>query len=101
MTQRISFLGGPLPPSFRLRVVTLRPHGTLEFRADDWADALVVVEAGRLEVECCSGTRVPFGLGAVLAFVGLPVRRLHNPGRDPLVLSAVSRRQCTERTPMQ
>jgi hypothetical protein len=80
-------------PGDRIRRWTVRidPGGTLDYAAADWADALVVVQRGQLEVECCSGQRVRFAAGAVLTFVGLPVRRLHNPLPEPLVLALAAR----------
>jgi len=88
---RISFLGRQCPENFRLSRVILQPRETLEWRAADWADALIVVERGELEVELRSGTRAWFGEGAILVLAGLSVRRLRNSGRVPLVVSALSR----------
>lgn len=76
----------------RRRTVILPPGDGLEYVAADWADTLVVVERGQLELECQSGCRAQFAAGAVLTMVGLPVRRLHNAGSQPLVLSAITRR---------
>ena len=75
----------------RRRTVNLPPRGGLDCAAADWADALVVVERGELELECRSGRRARFAAGAVLTMAGLPVRSLRNPGPGPLVLSAVTR----------
>jgi hypothetical protein len=72
--------------------VILQPGDGLDYLAADWADTLVVVKRGELELECRSGRRARFAAGAVLTMVGLPVRRLRNPGPGPLVLSAVRRR---------
>jgi hypothetical protein len=88
---RISFLGARCPENVRVCTVTLLPRDAIDYRSDDWAHALVVVERGELEVECCSGTRARFGEGAVLVFAGLPLCRLRNEGSEPLVLSALSR----------
>lgn len=75
----------------RRRTVILPPGDGLDYAAADWADTLVIIEHGELELECRSGRRARFGTGAVLTLVGLPVRRLHNPGSAPLVLSAITR----------
>ncbi len=64
----------------------------LDYVAADWADTLVVVERGELELACQRGRRARFAAGAVLTLAGLPVRRLRNPGPGPLVLSAATRR---------
>jgi len=74
------------------RTVILQPGDGLDFAAADWADTLVIVEHGELELQCRSGRRARFGAGAVLTLVGLPVRRLRNSGSGPLVLSALTRR---------
>jgi hypothetical protein len=88
---RLSFLGVPCPTGCRVRTVILQPGDSLDFRADDWLAALVVVETGELEVECRSGACARFGPGAVLGFEGLAVCRLHSTGCRQLVLSALSR----------
>jgi hypothetical protein len=87
----ISFLGRSCPESFRLCMMILQPRDAIEWRPADCADALIIVERGELEVELRSGTRAWFRQGAILVLAGLPLRRLRNPGRAPLVLSALSR----------
>jgi len=89
---RLSFLDGPLPPRFRLRAVTIEPGGTRPYRADEWDDALVVVEAGEIELRCEAGGRRRFGAGAIMWLQGMGLAAMHNPGDVPTVLSAVSRR---------
>jgi hypothetical protein len=71
--------------------VRLGPGEALDYVVADWADALVVVAHGALELECHSGRRARFVAGAVLTLAGLPVRRLRNPYPDPLVLDAAAR----------
>lgn len=88
----LPFLDGPAPPSFRRRRVTVdegRPH---VFHAAEWRDELVVVEHGRLHLECHNGGFRRFDEGAVVCLDGLALRALHNPGPGPTVLVAVSRR---------
>jgi hypothetical protein len=75
----------------RRRTMILLPGDVLEFVAADWADTLVVVERGELDVECRSGRRATFAADAVLTLAELPVRCLGNRGSEPLVLSAVTR----------
>jgi hypothetical protein len=77
----------------RRRTVRIDPGAALDYTPAHWADALVVVERGELEIECRSGQRARFAAGAVLTLVGLPVRRLLNPRPEPLVLSLVARRR--------
>ena len=89
---RLSFLDGPLPSRFRLHGVTVAPGGTRTYRAEEWKDALVVVEHGEVELECSAGLRRRFGAGAVMWLQGMDLRAIHNPGPGPLVISAVSRR---------
>lgn len=88
---RITFLGAGCPKDFRLHTLTLHPRDTIDYRPADWAGALVIVERGEFEVECRGGARARFGEGAILAFSGLAVRRLRNPGSGRLVLSTLSR----------
>jgi quercetin dioxygenase-like cupin family protein len=87
----LSFLGTPCPTNFRLRTLTVPPGGVTDYQPAEWNDALVVVERGELEVECRSGARAHFSAGAIVVFAALPLRRLHNAGSGPLVLSALSR----------
>ncbi len=70
----------------------LQPGDGVDYATADWADTLVIVERGELELECASGRCARFAVGAVLTLVGLPVRRLRNPGPGPLVLAAITRR---------
>jgi hypothetical protein len=89
---RLSFLDGELPPGFELELVSVEPGGIRPYRDADWWDSLVVVERGQIELECTRGGRRRFVEGAVLWLVGLPLVALHNPGPEPVLLSAVSRR---------
>jgi hypothetical protein len=57
-----------------------------------WRNALVVVERGEVELEFRRGSRLCFRRGDVLWLTGLPVRALCNPGQEPALLVAVSRR---------
>jgi hypothetical protein len=86
-----SFLARRPPPVGRVRIVVLRPARSLEYRREHWADALVIVERGTLEVELTSGDRARFGSGAILAFATVEPRRLNNPGACFLVISALTR----------
>jgi hypothetical protein len=90
---RISFLEGPLPRTFDLRVVAVSPGRELAFDDAEWRDALVVVERGEIELECLSGAGCRFERGAVLWLCGLPLRGLRNRGREPVLLAVVSRRR--------
>lgn len=88
----LSFAHDRPSPRFLVREVVIEASGSRPYDRGAWADALVVVEAGVLEVECLRGLRVSFRQGAVLHLDALPARTLRNPGAGPLRLSAVSRR---------
>jgi hypothetical protein len=90
-TDRISFLGARCPENFQLRTLILQPGDAIDCRRPDWADTLVLVERGELEIESSGGARAWFQEGAVLMFAGLALRRLGNSSGEPLVLSALSR----------
>ena len=77
--------------AFDVRVVEVPPGGARAYEEAEWADALVVVERGEIELDCRGGSRPRFAGGAVLWLGGLPVRALRNPGPVPAVLVAVSR----------
>jgi hypothetical protein len=90
-SERLSFLGKRLPPTFEVRVVSVRPGRE---RVEDavWRDTLVVVEYGEVELEFRRGGRLCFRRGSVLWLTGLPLCALCNRGREPAVLVGVSRR---------
>ncbi|MER6172124.1 hypothetical protein [Streptosporangium sp. NPDC001681] len=85
-------LAGRFGPSFRVRTVVVEPGGSLDRAEAEWRDAIVLLERGRIELVCSDGDRLAFRRGDVLWLDGLPVRALHNPGREPAVLLAISRR---------
>jgi quercetin dioxygenase-like cupin family protein len=88
---RLSLLGRRLPPGFDVQVTIVAAGREHPWREADWRDALVVVERGRVEVECTGGMSLTFGPGAVLWLAGLPVRSLRGAGPEPAVLAAVRR----------
>jgi hypothetical protein len=90
---RPSFLGRPVPDAYGVRRVVVAPGTARLFDEAEWRDAIVMIESGKLELECRSGRRYLFRRGDVLWLVGLPLRALHNRGRKPTVLLAVSRRE--------
>ncbi|MCO1653563.1 cupin domain-containing protein [Pseudonocardia humida] len=89
---RVSFLHRRLSASFDKRVVTVAPGARRPYRAEEWRDALVVVESGEVQLECADGGRRAFATGAVLWLAGLGLVALRNESREPAVLVAVSRR---------
>jgi len=91
--ERISFLEGELPPGFELELVSVEPGATRPYRDADWWDSLVVVEHGQIDLECVRGGRRRFVEGAVMWLSGLPLVALHNPGPEPVLLAAVSRKR--------
>jgi quercetin dioxygenase-like cupin family protein len=89
---RLSFLGQPLPPAFRLRVVAVAPGAERPYEPAEWKDAMVVVERGEIELETVRDGRRRYERGDVLWLTGLPLRALRNRGGEPAVLVAVTRR---------
>ena len=79
------------PARVRAWTVVLQPGHALDGRAAEWADTLLVVGSGELELECCSGRRARFAAGAMLTIATLSVRRLRNPRHEPLVLHVLTR----------
>ena len=89
---RLTFLGRQLSPSFERRTISIPPGHERAYAEADWTDALVVVERGEIELECLDGKRRRFVRGDSLWLCGLPLKLLRNPGAEPALLVAVSRR---------
>ena len=87
----VSFMGRPVPTGMALRFVSIPGHAKLDYEPSQWAQALVVVEAGLIELECVSGARATFGRSSVLFFDGLPLRTIRNISSETALLSAASR----------
>jgi predicted dithiol-disulfide oxidoreductase (DUF899 family) len=85
-----------LPPGFAFRTIAVAPGCRRVYDEAEWRDALVVVEHGEIELECLSGRRRRFARGDLLWLSGLPLRALHNSGREPALLAAISRQRQTE-----
>jgi hypothetical protein len=79
------------PLGFEVRAVGVEPGGHRIYHRAEWSDALVLVRRGEIELECLNGTRHRFGCGDLLWLTGLPLRALHNPGPEPVLLVAVAR----------
>lgn len=80
-----------LPPAFERWRVELEPGSHRPTEAREWAGALVLIEAGSLEVDCVTGGQRSFAEGDLLALGWLPITRLRNPGRGVTRLVAVRR----------
>jgi hypothetical protein len=80
------------PLGFDVRAVEVEPGAHRLYHEGEWSDAIVVVSCGEIELEFLSGTRHRFTRGDLMWLTALPLRTLHNPGREPAVLVAVSRR---------
>lgn len=86
-----SFLGRPHDRRYEVRAIVLEPGAERTYAGAEWADSLVVVEVGTIELESMTGLRRTFTAGDVLWLAGLRLRLLRNSGRGPAVLSATSR----------
>jgi uncharacterized pyridoxamine 5'-phosphate oxidase family protein len=81
-------------------VVTISPGDIRPYVEAEWRDALVIVEAGEVALECTRGGRTTFRAGDVLWLVDVPVVRMCNDGVEPVVIVAVSRRSARRSTTM-
>ena len=82
---------GPLPRGFERRTVSLAPGELRASGAAEWSGALIVVDAGTVEVGCFAGASATFVAGDVLALSCLPLRWLRNPGADEALIVAIRR----------
>lgn len=82
----------PLSANFERRRVILAPGTARPTEAAEWAGAIVLVEAGVIEVECLGGGRRSFAEGDLLALGWLPLKTLRNVGTSEARVLAVRRR---------
>jgi hypothetical protein len=76
----------------RWRIITIDPQGVRMYDEAEWADALVIIDQGEIELEGATGSTLRLSRGASLWLAGVPLRALHNRGTERAVLIAVSRR---------
>lgn len=84
-------------PRFVWRTDRLPAGAVVGYDRGQWRDALVVLVAGQLELERCTGGRDRYQCGAVLTLADLPLRALRNPGDAPAVLVSVRRCPAAQR----
>lgn len=87
----LSFLRRPPPRGCQVRRLVIEAGRQGPYAPADWADALVIVEAGELEVECEQGSTARFAAGAVLFLASVPVRWLRSADGQPVTLTVLSR----------
>ena len=98
--QRVSFLGRHPPAQFTVRQVTIPAGGERAYLTGEWAGALVIVEAGEIELECTTGSRASFPAGSIMFFDSLPLRTLRNRRGRPAVLTALTRTGAAPQAPI-
>jgi hypothetical protein len=76
---------------FDVRRAVVVPRRPRAFHEAEWEDALVVVERGRIELECVNGARRSFGRGSMLFLTGLSLCAVRSYADGPSVLLVVSR----------
>ena len=69
----------------------MAPGASRPFDEAEWGDALVVLESGEVDLEGLTGCQQHLRPGTIFWLAGLPLRCLHNVGRDPAVLVAICR----------
>lgn len=74
------------------RSVTIAPGDTIDYRAEDWQDSMLVVMKGAIELESPLGSVHRFDSGSILWCQGLPIRLIRSTGLDAAVLVSISRR---------
>ena len=78
-----------LPAGFERWRVELRAGDQRPTDAAEWAGAMVLVEQGRLQVDCLAGGSRTFVEGDLLVLGWLPLRRLRNVGANDVRLLAL------------
>jgi hypothetical protein len=87
-----SLLDLPVPSWVTRRVIVIPAGESSDYVADEWTDALVIVERGCIDLVTHAGERYRFESGAILSLAGLYLRTLHNVGSDDAVIVALHRR---------
>jgi hypothetical protein len=90
--ERPLILSGRVWPTLVAATVVIAPGCLMPYDETQWRDALVVVESGEVELETTTAQRRRFRSGDMLWLTDLPLRCLRNPGDEPVVLRAISRR---------
>jgi hypothetical protein len=80
-----------IPPWLTRREVTIEIGATLTAEEESWADEIVSLEEGSIDVVGRCGRTVHFDAGAVLTFEGVPFAEVRCAGHVPAVLVAVRR----------
>lgn len=83
------FLTGALPAWLTRRTLVLASRESIDPAQGGWAQALVVVDRGEIEIETFAGERLRLRAGAVLSFRHLALRRVSNPGGEGAVIVAI------------
>ncbi len=82
-----------LPSAFERRRLVLAPGVGATTGPAPWAGALVLVEHGRLEVDCAASGCHVFGPGEILVLGALPLVSVRNVGRAAVRLTIVHRQE--------
>ncbi len=88
---RPRFVHVRLPNGFERLDLVFAPGEERETDAAEWADTLVTIKAGTLEVGCVDGGYRTFIAGDLLALGWLPLKWIRNPGPAEARLTAVRR----------
>jgi mannose-6-phosphate isomerase-like protein (cupin superfamily) len=88
----LSLRGRDWPSAFVLRRVEIPPGSERAFDAVEWHDTFVVIESGAIELEDRDGERRVFVAGDMLCPGAMTLRVIRNTGREPALISAISRR---------
>jgi hypothetical protein len=89
---RSALLRPSLPAGFIRWRLALGPGEERSTEEAEWADAIVLIESGVVEVHCRSGGWTTFRAGDLLALSCLPLRAIRNAGEEPAEVVAVRRR---------
>jgi hypothetical protein len=84
-------LGRPIPDSFPVTRLTIPPRSARVTEAELWAESLVVVQRGDVEVESAGGVRETFHPGDVLCLEWVGARVLRNNGADEAEVVSIRR----------
>lgn len=90
--ERFTLLHAPLPAWLELRLLVVGPGAERRYVAEDWRDAIAVLEQSSIMLEHATGARLRLGQGTVFSLAHMTLVAIRNHGPDAAVIALGTRR---------